>query len=134
MGQGEDDVEVLHGQQFGHSGFEPLGPFSALTLRAMPVPAGAVNDAGMLAMIADFDLGAELGGAAGGNSPHHAELLAGQPVCLAVGAAMESKDVGQLESGARPGGAHWLALARGWRTSESSGLDVAAARCAPTRI
>ena len=39
-GDGEDDVEVGHGEEFALTGGEPSGPCWSLALRAMPVAAG----------------------------------------------------------------------------------------------
>src|SRR3954452_16103186 len=44
-GNGEDDMEVGHGQEFARAGGEPPGPCWSLALRAMPVAAGVIGDA-----------------------------------------------------------------------------------------
>src|ERR1051326_6203080 len=55
----EDDVKVLDGEQFGLSLLQPASARFALALGAMPVAAGAVEDVGVLAVVAPFDRSAQ---------------------------------------------------------------------------
>src|SRR5215471_21357154 len=51
-GQGEDDMEVGHGQKFGLAVGQPLLRSNSLALGAVPVAAGVVGDAQMGAVLA----------------------------------------------------------------------------------
>ena len=93
----EDHVEILHGQQFGGALPEPVRAGQPLTLGTMAVAAGAIDDAGVLAVVAPFDGAAQRGGTAVLDGPHHSMLMQGQGMRLPVGGAVLSKDVGQLQ-------------------------------------
>ena len=95
--EGEDHVEILHGQQFGGALLQPLGAGQALALGAVPVAARAVDDMRVLAVVAPFDGTAQGGRATGLNGLHQLVLMQGQSVGLPVGGAVLSKDVGQLQ-------------------------------------
>ena len=94
----EDHVEVLGGQQLGGALLEPFFAYRTLALGAMTVAAGAVADVGVLAVVAPFDHAAQHLRAAGFDGLHQAMLIQGQRMCLPVGGAVLSKDVGQLRS------------------------------------
>jgi hypothetical protein len=102
----EHHVEVLHRQQFGEALLDPALPGQALALGTMPVPAGAIHDARILAVVAPFDGAAQRGRAAVDDGLHQAVLMQGQGMRLPVGRSVLSKDVGQL--GSRPGHSAWL--------------------------
>ena len=55
LGEGEDHVEVLDGQQFGAAVLKPLLARDALALGAMAVAAGAIANVSELAVVAPFD-------------------------------------------------------------------------------
>jgi len=55
---GEDHVEVFHRQHFGLPVFQPFCPLGVLTLGAVPVAAGFIRDARMIALAAAFDMAA----------------------------------------------------------------------------
>ena len=57
--QGEDNMEIGHGQQFGLAVGEPLLGSRGLALRAVPVAAGVVGDAGLATILAAFDMTAQ---------------------------------------------------------------------------
>ena len=57
--QGEDEVEVADGQQFGLAVGEPLPGRGTLTLRTVPVATRVVGDPGVIAVFADRDMAAE---------------------------------------------------------------------------
>jgi len=44
MGQGKDTVEIGDGEDFGFSGFQPSLPGYLLTLGAVPIPAGMIQN------------------------------------------------------------------------------------------
>ena len=73
-GHGEDDVEVLGGQQVRATLFQPRGAGQRLTGRTVAVTAGVVPDAPMAAVVALLDVAAERGGAALLDGRHHAAL------------------------------------------------------------
>src|SRR3954447_23626496 len=53
---GEDDVEVGHGQQLALTGGEPACPRRSLALRAMAIAAGVVGDPRTPAALAGLDM------------------------------------------------------------------------------
>jgi hypothetical protein len=55
-GDSEDDVKVGNGEEFGLAAGEPTGALRVLALGAMPIAAGVVGDALMLAVGALFDV------------------------------------------------------------------------------
>ena len=57
--QGEDDMEIGHGQEFGLAVGQPLFGSDSLALRAVPVAAGVVGDAQVGAVLAAFDMTAQ---------------------------------------------------------------------------
>ena len=103
LGQGEDHVEVLGGQQFGSPVLEPVLASQALALGAMPVAAGAVLNVGVLAVVAPFDAAAQHGRTAGFDGLHQTVLMQRQRMGLPVRWAVLSKDVGQLQGWRRHG-------------------------------
>ena len=118
---GEDDMEILDRQQFGFTRLQPAGALGVLTLRTVPIPTRVVGDTSMRAVVAFFDMTAEYSGAANLNGTHDAQLAAGECVRLAIGGAVPSKNVGQLDS--RPGhGARLLLLGFAeWQLIERTG-------------
>lgn len=65
LGQGEDDVRVGHRQHLGLAGVEPTGLGTALTLRAVTVPARVVGDLAVTAGVTLLDVPAKASGPAG---------------------------------------------------------------------
>ena len=57
--QGEDDMEIGNGQEFGLAVGQPFLGRRGLALRAVPVAAGVVGDAQMGAGLAAFDMTAQ---------------------------------------------------------------------------
>src|SRR5208337_341155 len=123
---GEDHMEVLHGQEFGSALFQPASARQPLALGTMPVTTGTVLNVGEVAVVAPFDGAAQDGGAAGFNGPHQTMLMQGQGMGLAESGTVLAKDVGQLQSGCR----HYFVVLRppglGLRPRRSRGLAVAA--------
>jgi hypothetical protein len=93
----ENHVEILHRQQFGGALLEPFSPVAVLTLGAVPVPAGVIADALVIAVAAFFDVAAERGGAANFDGAHGAQLLTEHGVRFPIGAAVPAKNVSQLK-------------------------------------
>jgi len=57
--QGENDMKIGHGQEFGPAVGEPLLGRGGLALRAVPIAAGVVADAQVGAVLAAFDMTAQ---------------------------------------------------------------------------
>jgi len=98
--QGEDDVEIGHGQKLGLPGGEPLRPGQPLALRAVAIAARVVGDAGHAAVCTGFDMAAERRRAAGHDGAHDAPLCAAEMafVIAAIGVAVPAEDVRHLQS------------------------------------
>ena len=56
---GEDDMEIVRGEDFGHSLLDPLGTREGLALRAMTVPAAVVARPLVTTAVAAFEMAAE---------------------------------------------------------------------------
>ena len=78
VGECEHDVEVLDGQQFLGAIRHPLAQADALAPRAVPVAAGVVGDALVVAVITLLDMSAQGGGAAGSDRAQDAPLFRNQ--------------------------------------------------------
>jgi hypothetical protein len=63
VGDGEDDVVILDGQQVSLLRRDPAELLRALTLGTVPVPARVVVDLAVAATVAVLDVAAESGGA-----------------------------------------------------------------------
>ena len=124
LGQSEDHVEVLGGQQFGLPLLQPLGARQSLALGTVSVATGAIVGMRVLAVVAPFDDTAQLRSPAGLDGMHQAVLIRRHRVGLPVGGAVLSKDVGQLQGWlsahfmarlllAAAGLAGWSSLSRG---------------------
>ena len=127
LGQSEDDVKVIGGQQFGLSLLQPFGARQPLALWAVAVPAGTIVSVGVLAVVAPFFNVAQLRSPAGLDGLHQAVLIQGHRVGQPVGGAVLSKDVGQLQGWLRAHLVERLVAAAGlgdWPIW-SSGLTVA---------
>jgi hypothetical protein len=72
--QGEDNMEIGHGQQFGLAVGQPLLGSGGLALWAMPVAAGIVGDAQVGALLAAFDMPAQRHRSAALDRRHDLEL------------------------------------------------------------
>jgi hypothetical protein len=73
--QGEDEVEVADGQQFGLALGEPFLGGGGLALGAMPVAAAVVGDDGVGAVLATRHMAAERHRAAALDGRHHLQLV-----------------------------------------------------------
>ena len=103
-GHGEDEVEVLDGEQITLLGLDPPGFVQSLALGAMPIAAGVVGELLMAAGLTLTAVAAERGRAALGDGLQHAPLLQGEAVEF-VG--MGAHDIGQFPAaGAGRRGAH----------------------------
>ena len=139
--QGEDDVEVLDGQQLRLALLEPLGALFPLTLGAVAIAAGVVADAQVFTLAAFLDMAAAVRGPAGLDGPHQLVLMHGERASLPVSGSLLSKDVSQLQGWPRHlqpavdcGLVFCLAAGLGLASSFSSGLTVAATSCVDTRV
>jgi len=95
--QGEDDVEVVYGKQFGAPGFDPSLLGEALALGAMAVATRIVGDLGGPAGVADLPMSAQGGSATVLDGPHGSVLGLGQRVGSPIALAMSPEDIGQLD-------------------------------------
>ncbi len=95
LGEREDHVKVLHGQQLFAALLQPLFACQALAPGAMAVAAGAISSVRVLAAVTPFDSTAQGRRPAGLDGLHQAALMQGQGMRLPVGGAVLSKDVGQ---------------------------------------
>ena len=102
--EGENHVEIGHGQQLGPASLHPAGAGHGLALGAVAVAAGVVVDALESAPIALLDMAAHLGCAALLYVAHHPVVLQGEAVAAAVGLSVEAKDIGHLRPGWGTGG------------------------------
>ena len=97
LGEGEDHMEVLGGQQLCAALLQPFLACPTLALVAMAVAAGVIAGMGVLAVVAPFDGAAQHRCPAGLDGLHQAMLMQGQGMRLPVSGAVLSKDVGQLQ-------------------------------------
>jgi hypothetical protein len=97
FGQGEDEVEVLDGQQLQLAVIDPGGALGCAAFGAVAVAAGVVADLHVAAVVALIDMAAERGGAAGLDGVQGAALLEARMVLGAVGGAMHAHHIGQFE-------------------------------------
>jgi hypothetical protein len=95
LGNGENDMEVLHREKIRLSGLNPAGFVKALTLGTMAIPAGVVGNLLVTTFVALPEMAAERGGATSGDGLDDPELVAGKPV-EPVGA--RAKEIGQLQA------------------------------------
>ena len=77
LGDGEDDMEIPGGQQFGSAILQPVFTGDALALGAMAVAAGTVANVSELAVVAHFDDAAQPRRTAGFDGLHQAVLMQG---------------------------------------------------------
>ena len=73
-GQGEDDMEIRHGQEIGLAVGQPFFGSSGLALWAMPIAAGVVRDAQVRAVLTAFDMPAQRRRSAALDRRHDLEL------------------------------------------------------------
>ena len=59
FGDGEDDMEIVRGEDFGHSLLDPLSTRERLALGAMAVPAATVTGPFVTTVVASFEMPAE---------------------------------------------------------------------------
>lgn len=76
--QGEDDVEIGHGKEFGLPLGKPLRACRALTLRTVPIATGVVGDARRTAVVALLDVATEHRRPTRHDGAHHASLDAAE--------------------------------------------------------
>jgi len=99
---GEHDVEVGRGQEVLPPRVEPGLAGRPLALRAMPVAAAVVGDAGVAAIAARFEVATKLSRAAQFNGAHDARLDTAErtlPIA-ATGRAVAAEDIRHVQHGA----------------------------------
>ena len=72
---GEDDMEIVRGEDFGHSLLDPLGTREGLALWAMAVPAAVIRGSFVTTGVAAFEMPAE------GCSATHLDCSHDTPLC-----------------------------------------------------
>ena len=104
-GHGEDDVEVLGGQQVRSAPFEPGGASQRLTGRTVAIATRVVPDAPMTAVVTLLDVAAEGGGTALLDGRHHTAVRRreGGPDLGPEGIAVAAEHLRHGERGARHG-------------------------------
>ena len=109
-GQGEDDVEVFHGQQILGTRLHPVARRRSLALRAVPVFAGIIGDVLVATFGAARHMPAERFGPAGLNRRHYFLLAeADMPgIGLPPRRTMGTEDVSDLQLGPGHSGARSL--------------------------
>ena len=104
MGEGEDDVVVLHGQEFVAAFLHPAEVVESLAFGAAAVPAGVVGGLPVPASAAFLDMAAEYGGAAVAEGVEGFVLHRLEGAAAAVGFSVAFDDVGDFEAGFLEGG------------------------------
>ena len=79
--QGEDDVEVRHGQQFSRTGGQPLGARVPLALGTVPIAARVERDGLMAAASALIEMTAQCRGAAANDGIEHLAMHPDEASC-----------------------------------------------------
>ena len=97
--QGEDDVEVLDGEELFPPCLDPLLFLQELTLGAVPVPARVVGYLDMAALLALVDVSPQCRGPADLDGVHGAQMVQGELMGVSVRGAVSAEDVGHLRSG-----------------------------------
>ena len=98
MGEGEDDVEISHGQEFRLAGFKPARFGQRLALGAMPITAGVVSGSFETALVALLEMAAKGGSAAAFDGAHDLELQSRQRMGVAESLAVEAEDIRHFPS------------------------------------
>ena len=96
---GEDDMKVAGRQQFLLARGQPALSCLSLTLRTVPVAAGVIGDASLVAALStDIDMSSEGRCPAAGDGAHHLELLEAEPPSIPIEepAELGAEDVGHL--------------------------------------
>ena len=102
-GQGENDVEVVDGQDVLDPPLDPAGLGQALALGAVPIAARVVGRPAEVTVAgrAHIEVSAQSLGPAELDIAHDLALVSGQNVALSVRLPMRSEDVGDLNRGTR---------------------------------
>ena len=98
-GQGEYEVEIGNGQEFGLAVRHPLRPRLPLTLWTVTIATGVVGDPRDAAVVAGFDMAAERRRPACRDRAYHAPLDAPEMCGMGAGVilAVAAKDIGDFD-------------------------------------
>ena len=101
VGDSEDDVEVVGGQEFALPGRQPSFTSLGLALRAVPVATRIVGDRLISALGTSIEVASERGGAAVLKSSEGFELLEIKTRSIPVeeALALHAEDIGHLHGG-----------------------------------
>ncbi len=94
--QGEDDMEVLNGEELFPPGLDPLLFLQELALGAVPVPARVVGYLEVAALLALVDVSPQCGSSADLDGVHGAQVSEGELMGVSVRGAVSAEDVGHL--------------------------------------
>ena len=94
--QGEDDVEVLDGEELFPPCLDPLLFLQELALRTVPVPARVVGYLAMAALLALVDVSPQICRSADLDGVHGAQVSEGELMSFSVRGAVSAEDVGHL--------------------------------------
>ena len=99
FGQGEDEVEISHGQQFRLARLQPCFCGTGLALGAVTVAAGVVSDVFVRAVLTAGHMAAERRGAAALDRAHHLHLIKADVACIGrpPGSTMGAEDIRNLQ-------------------------------------
>ena len=97
MGQGEDQMEIGHRQELGRACLDPALLGQRLAFRAVAVAAGVITGDLRPTAITGLQMAAEGRRTAVLDGLHHATLLRAESMRTAIGLAMFSKDLRELQ-------------------------------------
>jgi len=99
LGEGEDDVEVLHRQEICLPGLQPVGTGHGLALGTVPITARVVGNLFVTALVATLDVTAECCGSTGCQTTENSLLGRRDTITpdLEKGLAVSADDVGHLQ-------------------------------------
>jgi hypothetical protein len=100
--QGEDDVDVVHGEELRGLGLEPALLGEGLALRAVAVAARAPDRALLTAIDAGLAEAPERRGAAAFDGPQGGELFAGEPPGVAKSITVNADEIRELQPAPPP--------------------------------
>jgi hypothetical protein len=134
--QGEDDMEIRHGQQFRLACLKPCGACQSLALGAVAVATRVVGTADQSAIATLFDVPAERGCAAGFDCCHDTPLDPAEmrAMTTAERSTVAAEDLRHLQRRAhhhRSGRRRHLqmqAVQRAWRATDRAGRDLCVTR------
>ena len=102
MGQGEDQMKMLHGQEFCLASFEPAFFDQTLAFGTMPIAAGVITHPQMPTAITLINMSPQSGRPAGSNGIEGFVLGQREGVGLAISPSIASEDLSYFDPGLHP--------------------------------